>query len=144
MGAHGSLEPPTTHAVGPNHPYHLTALLLSYRDAPPNTDPPMMEEEMPGTTRKTAAPVKRAAAKRAPAKVEPTVEVEVEEIEETEDEPTETREQYELLNKGRTKQGAGKELYFNLHERGVRGQVFVPLNATAVKVLIVFGTEDAE
>jgi hypothetical protein len=101
---------------------------------------------MPGTARKTAAPVKRAAAKRAPAKaaVEPTVEIDVEEIEEVEEEPTETREQYELLNKGRTKQGAGKELYFNLHERGVRGQVFVPLNATAVKVLIVFGTEDAE
>jgi hypothetical protein len=45
MGLHGSLEPATAHEVGPIHPYHLTALLLSYRDAPPRTDPPMMEEE---------------------------------------------------------------------------------------------------
>jgi len=97
---------------------------------------------MPGTARKTAAPVKRAAKKVAPVKVAQPA---VDEIEETEEvETTETREQYDLLNKGPTKQGEGNELYFNLHERGVRGQIFTPLNAIAVKVLIIYGAEDAE
>lgn len=83
---------------------------------------------------RTAAPAKRTPAKRAPAKVQPAPEPEVENAEA---EDTEERFQYDLTDYGRTKNGTGKQKYFNLHERGARGQIFVDLDVTRVAILII-------
>lgn len=44
---------------------------------------------------------------------------------------------YELVNRGRTKNGEGKQVYWNLHETGVRGQIFTDPDVVMVKVLVV-------
>lgn len=44
---------------------------------------------------------------------------------------------YELGNKGRTRGGEGNEVYWNLHEKGARGQIFTGPDVVEVKVLVV-------
>lgn len=83
---------------------------------------------MPATT----TPRKRATAKAAPAKVEETPVVEPA--------PEETGLEkivYTLDDRGRTKGGEGKQNYWNLHEKGARGQIFTDPDVVEVRVLIV-------
>jgi len=85
----------------------------------------------------TASPRTRAAAKPAPAKAEA---VEVEKTEEL-DESALVKIPAELENRGRTRQGEGNEMYFNLALPGVaRGQIFTTPDVIAVKVLLVRNT----
>lgn len=80
----------------------------------------------------TATPRKRAAAKAAPKTEETTVVVE-----EAPASAELEKSTYELDNRGRTKGGEGKQVYWNLHEKGARGQIFTDPDIVMVKVLIV-------
>lgn len=91
----------------------------------------------------TAAPRKRtapaskstSAAKRTPTKAAPAPEeAEVEVV----------KEIHELNNMGRTKNGEGKQEYWNLHVKGARGQIFAEPGATRIAVLIEYPAADAE
>lgn|ERR1700754_3643933 len=93
-----------------------------------------------GTPQKrTAAPAARKAA--APKAATP-VEVEETDIEADDTVEETSREQFELTDKGRTKGGEGKERYFNIHERGVRGQIFTDANVIGVKLLVIYGENE--
>ena len=81
----------------------------------------------------TTTPRKRAAAKAAPkAAVEAPAVEEAPAAEETLE-----KEIHVLDNRGRTKGGEGKQVYWNLHEKGARGQIFTDPDIVEVKVLIV-------
>lgn len=58
--------------------------------------------------------------------------------ENTVDENGLVKEVYALDNRGRTRNGEGNELYWNLHQAGgARGQIFTDPTVVEVKVLIV-------
>jgi hypothetical protein len=79
----------------------------------------------------TTTPRKRTA-KATTAKAAPAVET----VEETEETGLE-KIVHTLDNKGRTKGGEGKQVYWNLHEKGVRGQIFTDPDIVEVRVLVV-------
>lgn len=84
----------------------------------------------------SSTPRKRTTAKAAPAKAAAKP---VSDSQETVDENGLVREVYVLLDKGRTRNGEGNEQYWNLHDKGARGQIFTPADAgvVEVKVLVV-------
>lgn len=84
----------------------------------------------------TSTPRKRTASKAAPAKA--AAPVAASDSQETVDENGLTREVHVLDNKGRTRQGEGNEVYWNLLPgSGARGQIFTDPSVVEVKVLIV-------